>query len=115
VTSQELPLSLIVFEISWAWWNLGQRVGDAGLLFSVQAQRALPGVRYRPWNVRIVQCRGWHLVAGSVVFIDDIRGEDPRFWARPAETYRGWREIVGHARVRRAVEIGNNLGLLLLQ
>jgi predicted O-methyltransferase YrrM len=55
------------------------------------------------------------LSPGSVVLIDDIRWEDPRFSARQAETYRGWREVVGHARVRRAVEIDGNLGLLLLR
>lgn len=55
------------------------------------------------------------LSSGSVVLIDDIRWEDPRFSAQPAETYRGWREIVGHARVRRAVEVDNGLGLLLLR
>ena len=55
------------------------------------------------------------LSPGSVALIDDIRWEDPRFSARAAETYRGWREIVGHGRVRRAVEIDNSLGLLLLR
>ena len=55
------------------------------------------------------------LAPGSVVLIDDIRWEDPRFSARPAETYQGWREIVGHPRVVRATEIDNGLGLLLLR
>jgi predicted O-methyltransferase YrrM len=51
----------------------------------------------------------------SVALIDDIRWQDPRFSAQPVETYRGWREIVGHSRVRRAVEIDNSIGLLLLR
>lgn len=55
------------------------------------------------------------LSPGGVVLIDDIRWEDPRFSAGPADAYRGWREIVGHARVRRAVEIDHSLGLLLLR
>jgi predicted O-methyltransferase YrrM len=55
------------------------------------------------------------LSSGSVVLIDDIRWEDPRFSARPVEMYRRWREIVSHARVRRAVEVDKSLGLLLLR
>jgi predicted O-methyltransferase YrrM len=55
------------------------------------------------------------LSPGSVVLIDDIRWEDPRFSAQLANTYQGWREIVSHTRVRRAVEIDGNLGLLLLR
>jgi predicted O-methyltransferase YrrM len=55
------------------------------------------------------------LPAGGVVLIDDIRWDNPRFLARPADIYRGWQEIVGHARVRRAVEINNSLGLLFLR
>jgi predicted O-methyltransferase YrrM len=51
----------------------------------------------------------------SVVLIDDIRWEDPRFSSQPAQTYEGWREIVSHPRVRRAVEVDHNLGLLLLR
>ena len=55
------------------------------------------------------------LAPGAIVLIDDIRWEDPRFSAQPAETYQGWREIVAYPRVRRAVEIDNSLGLLLLR
>jgi len=55
------------------------------------------------------------LSPGNVVLIDDIRWEDARFSAQPAKTYEGWREIVRHARVRRAVEIDGNRGLLLLR
>ena len=55
------------------------------------------------------------LSPGSVALIDDIRWDDPRFSAQPSETYRGWREIVAHPRVRRAVEIDDGLGLVLLR
>jgi predicted O-methyltransferase YrrM len=55
------------------------------------------------------------LPAGGVVLIDDIRWEDPRFSTRSTDTYRGWLEIVGHARIGRAVEINESLGLLLLR
>jgi predicted O-methyltransferase YrrM len=51
----------------------------------------------------------------GIVLVDDIRWEDARFSSQPAETYRGWREVVAHPRVRRAVEINGSLGLLLLR
>jgi predicted O-methyltransferase YrrM len=55
------------------------------------------------------------LIPGSVVLIDDIRWEDPRFHTAPPRTYEGWIEVVAHPRVTRAVEIDGSLGLLLLQ
>ena len=45
------------------------------------------------------------LAPGAVVLFDDIRWDDPRFRANPPETYRGWREVIQHPRVKQAVEI----------
>jgi predicted O-methyltransferase YrrM len=53
------------------------------------------------------------LAPGAIVLIDDIRWEDPRFKASP-NTYRGWLDVVAHARVRHAVEVGGAMGLALL-
>ncbi len=54
------------------------------------------------------------LAPGAVVVFDDIRwhnrfapGTDPR-------CYEGWREVVAHPRVERAIEIGNDLGLVMV-
>ena len=55
------------------------------------------------------------IAPGAVVLFDDIRWEDPRFQDSPPETYRGWREVVEHPRVKQAVEIGENLGLILIE
>ena len=54
------------------------------------------------------------LAPGSIVLFDDIRWDEPRFRVDPPETYRGWREVVGHPRVRQAVEIDGTLGLILM-
>jgi predicted O-methyltransferase YrrM len=54
------------------------------------------------------------LVPGAVVLIDDIRWEDPRFFQGNPRCYEGWIEVVNHPRVRRAVEINDTMGLLLL-
>lgn len=54
------------------------------------------------------------LASGAVVVYDDIdwplarRSED-------TDAYAGWREVVAHERVRRAVEVDRELGLLLLR
>jgi predicted O-methyltransferase YrrM len=55
------------------------------------------------------------LAPGAVVLFDDIRWDDPRFRASPPQTYRGWREVVKHPRVRQAVEIDGALGLILME
>ncbi len=55
------------------------------------------------------------LAPGAIVLIDDIRWEDPRMYVGHARTYEGWTELVGHPRVRRAIEIDDTLGLLLLR
>ncbi len=54
------------------------------------------------------------LAPGAVVLFDDIRWEDPRFVKGEARTYEGWEAVVAHPRVRRAVEIDDMLGLLLM-
>lgn len=52
------------------------------------------------------------LAPGAVVLYDDIHWRLNRRVA--AETYAGWREVAGHPRVRRAVEVDRQFGLLLL-
>jgi predicted O-methyltransferase YrrM len=53
---------------------------------------------------------------GAVVLFDDIRWEDLRMTkGRPARCYEGWMEVCADSRVRRAVEVDYNLGLLLLR
>ena len=54
------------------------------------------------------------LAPGAVVLIDDIRWEDPRFSSGNPRCYEGWTGVVRHQRVRRAVEISDEMGLLLL-
>ena len=51
---------------------------------------------------------------GAVILIDDIRWNDPRIMPTNPHCYAGWKEIVRHPRVRRAVEIDDDMGLLLL-
>ena len=54
------------------------------------------------------------LAPGAVVLIDDIRWEGLRFYERNPRCYEGWMELLNHPRVRRAVEIDESMGLLLL-
>ena len=52
---------------------------------------------------------------GSVVLIDDIRWENVQLTrGRPMHCYEGWMEICADSRVRRAAEIDETMGLLLL-
>ncbi|HUB12358.1 MAG TPA: class I SAM-dependent methyltransferase [Acetobacteraceae bacterium] len=55
------------------------------------------------------------LAPGSVVVFDDIRWNDARFRRGPAGAYAGWRQVAAHARVRRAIEIGDEMGVALLR
>lgn len=55
-----------------------------------------------------------NLVPGSVILIDDIRWGDPRFVSGDPKPYEGWLAIVGHDRVVKALEINNELGLIVL-
>jgi predicted O-methyltransferase YrrM len=54
---------------------------------------------------------------GAVVLFDDIRWEDERrkTSSKAIDTYGGWKEVVKHPRVCRALEIDGSLGLLLLR
>jgi predicted O-methyltransferase YrrM len=52
------------------------------------------------------------ITPGGVLLFDDIRWDDPRFRAKTPETYRGWRKVVMHPRVKQAVEIDGTLGLI---
>jgi predicted O-methyltransferase YrrM len=55
-----------------------------------------------------------YLASGCVVLIDDIRWGDPRFFSGDPKPYEGWLAVVGHDRVVKALEINNELGLILL-
>ncbi len=51
---------------------------------------------------------------GAVVLFDDINWDDRRWYAAPTHAYDGWLEVVSHPRVKRAVEINGEMGLLLI-
>lgn len=55
------------------------------------------------------------LTPGAVVLFDDIRWENQRFSPGQSDTYQGWRQIIAHPRVEQAVEIDDQLGLLLMR
>ena len=55
-----------------------------------------------------------HLRQGSVVLFDDINWDDRRWYSAPTRTHEGWLEVVSHPRVKRAVEIDGELGLLFI-
>lgn len=54
-----------------------------------------------------------HLSSGAVIILDDIDHNDPRSSVN-SQTYEGWKEILKHKRVKRAVEINNSIGLILI-
>ena len=68
-------------------------------------------------HARDVYIRDFHSVlesmrSGGVIIYDDIyygEGDDP-----PLRCHEGWMEIVSHPRVKRAVEINSEMGLMLL-
>jgi predicted O-methyltransferase YrrM len=58
-----------------------------------------------------------HLSSGAVIVLDDLHWNephDPRFSASPPRAYEGWKEILKHGRVKRAVEINKSVGLILI-
>jgi predicted O-methyltransferase YrrM len=55
------------------------------------------------------------LAPGAVVLFDDIRWQDSKWSQGSSDTYHGWREVIAHPRVRRAVEIDDLVGLLLMR
>lgn len=56
-----------------------------------------------------------YLNPGAVVIFDDLRWDDPRFHAGSARTYEGWTKIVGHPRVKQALEVDGKIGMLLVE
>jgi len=55
-----------------------------------------------------------HLSSGAVIILDDLQWNNPHFSVNPPQTYEGWKEIIKHKRVKRAVEINNSIGLILI-
>jgi predicted O-methyltransferase YrrM len=51
---------------------------------------------------------------GAVVLFDDIYWDDRRWYTAPTCAHEGWLEVVSHPRVKRAVEINEEMGLLLI-
>ena len=51
---------------------------------------------------------------GAVVLFDDINWDDRRFASTPPGTHEGWLEVVSHPQVKRAVELNEEMGLLLI-
>jgi predicted O-methyltransferase YrrM len=45
------------------------------------------------------------LSPGSVIVFDDIRWASAQFGGKQANAYRGWLDVVAHARIRHAVEV----------
>jgi predicted O-methyltransferase YrrM len=56
------------------------------------------------------------LAPGAVVMFDDIRWMPPRdLLEGDPHTYDGWKEVIAHPRVRRAVEIDSMFGMFLMR
>ena len=73
------------------------------------------GGHYKENYIRDFSAACTALVPGSVVLFDDIRYESRLFRETPHHTYEGWMEVVAHPRVKMAVEVSGELGLLLLR
>lgn len=54
------------------------------------------------------------LAPGGVVMFDDIRWRDRDRPEADPRCYEGWRRVVAHPRVERAIEVGPKLGLLMV-
>ena len=65
-------------------------------------------------NVRDFQRMEPSLPRGAVVVVDDIRWTNPLYPEPAMSCYDGWLEIVGHQRVRRAVEVNRGIGMVQL-
>jgi predicted O-methyltransferase YrrM len=52
--------------------------------------------------------------SGSILLLDDIRWNDLRDPTKATRTYEGWQAIVAHPRVKRAAEIDDEIGLVLI-
>jgi predicted O-methyltransferase YrrM len=51
---------------------------------------------------------------GATVLFDDINWDDRRWISTSPRTHEGWLEVVSHPREKRAVEINEEMGLLLI-
>jgi predicted O-methyltransferase YrrM len=63
--------------------------------------------------VRDFQMLEPHMAPGGVILFDDIRWTHPEVQDTMG-CYAGWQQIITHDRVRRAIEIDDNLGMLQL-
>ena len=54
------------------------------------------------------------LKQGAIVLIDDINWDDRRWNSDPSRAHEGWLEVVSHQRVKRAVEIDGEMGLIFI-
>jgi predicted O-methyltransferase YrrM len=81
-----------------------ERVSPAGLLFH-------DGEHSRRAYVEDFNAFESSLGSGAVVLYDDV---DWALAGGASDTYAGWREVAAHARVRRAVELDREFGLLML-
>jgi predicted O-methyltransferase YrrM len=54
------------------------------------------------------------LAPGGVVMFDDIRWRDRDKPEANPRCYEGWRRVIAHPRVERAIEVGAKLGLLMV-
>lgn len=54
-----------------------------------------------------------HMAPGGVILFDDIRWSHPEVQDAMG-CYGGWQQVIAHDRVRRAIEIDGNLGMLQL-
>lgn len=55
------------------------------------------------------------LAPGAVVLLDDIHWYDPHWSDTDPRCYEGWMEVTRHPRVRRAGELGEEMGIVLLR
>ncbi|MGZ8219131.1 O-methyltransferase [Methylomagnum sp.] len=55
------------------------------------------------------------LPPGAVVLFDDINWYDPRFASTDPQCHKGWLEVANHPRVLWAVEMDQEMGLVLLK
>lgn len=116
------------FSISSA--ELASRYGDRATCHRGSSHEVIPAIGLKERSVDVFFHDAYHsratyvgdfeialpyLAAGGVALFDDIRWEDRRFTrGEAAETYAGWRTVVEHPRVLRAIEVDEGLGLALL-
>jgi predicted O-methyltransferase YrrM len=109
--------------------RLQQRYGDSVSCHKGNVQDVLPGIlngmaktdfvfhdasHTKKDYIRDFALMEPYLASGCVVLIDDIRWGDPRFFSEDPKPYEGWLAVVAHDRVVKAMEVNNELGLILL-